>query len=480
MSDVRVKVTAQNETRTGFQQALGDARKFGQEARKSIGGGLGGIGSEIRSSLVGALAGIGIGQFVRSTFEQFGRINDLSQQFGVSAETLQRFGQVASESGSNIEQVAVALSTLTRNVQAAKDGTGEQAEALQRLGLSAQQLGNIDASQGLLKLADAYVASGDKQRAYADVLTIIGARQRNLIPLLQQGSAAILEQASQMSVASDEIIAKADEVGDRFSRLGQQLTVSIGPALIPISQAFLTLFEFIKTGAQQAGGALTSALLASGEVLKGNFAGAGQILKGEVDAFNQRALDLQKTTSDIFSQPATKPPSMLPPEDMDSAGAGPTKEKQKSDSDARKLEQEAARAAEDQARIAKQRRDIDLNIAELDAKLRGDATAQEDIAQQQDFNRIIDQGGSFEQAANFAATQAALRAQQEQQTEATPGMTGSFGASQLQRIGFASNEFFDTRRKEDPTKVMERMLSEQKKTNQILGAGEPLVLPASN
>jgi len=161
MSDVRVKVTAQNETRTGFQQALGDARKFGQEARKSIGGGLGGIGSEIRSSLVGALAGIGIGQFIRSTFEQFGRINDLSQQFGVSAETLQRFGQVASESGSNIEQVAVALSTLTRNVQAAKDGTGEQAEALQRLGLSAQQLGNIDASQGLLKLADAYVASGD-------------------------------------------------------------------------------------------------------------------------------------------------------------------------------------------------------------------------------------------------------------------------------------------------------------------------------
>jgi hypothetical protein len=71
--------------------------------------------------------------------------------------------------------------------------------------------------------------------------------------------------------------------------------------------------------------------------------------------------------------------------------------------------------------------------------------------------------------------QEAARAAQQQAI-----MTGSFGASQLQRIGFASNEFFDTRRKEDPTKVMERMLSEQKKTNQILGAGEPLVLPASN
>jgi hypothetical protein len=479
MSDVRVRVTAQNETRTGFQQALGDARKFGQEARKSIGGGLGGIGAEIRSSLVGALAGIGIGQFVRSTFEQFGRINDLSQQFGVSAETLQRFGQVASESGSNIEQVAVAFSTLTRNLQSAQSGTGAQAEALQKLGLSAADLANLSPEQAFLKLSDALAGASNRNEAYAAALDLIGARQRNLIPLLQQGSAAILEQANQVQVASDEIIAKADEVGDRFSRLGQQLTASIGPALIPISQAFLTLFEFIKTGAQQAGGALTSALLASGEVLKGNFAGAGQILKGEVDAFNQRALDLQKTTSDIFSQPATKPPSMLPPEDMDSAGAGPTKEKQKSDSDARKLEQEAARAEEDQARIAKQRRDIDLNIAELDAKLRGDATAQEDIAQQQDFNRIIDQGGSFEQAANFAATQAALRAQQEQQTEATPGMTGSFGASQLQRIGFASNEFFDTR-KEDPSKLMQQMVSEQKKTNKYLGDADGLYLQPSS
>ena len=150
MSDVRVKVTAQNETRTGFQQALGDARKFGQEARKSIGGGLGGIGAEIRSSLVGALAGIGIGQFVRSTFEQFGRINDLSQQFGVSAETLQRFGQVASESGSNIEQVAVAFSTLTRNLQSAQSGTGAQAEALQKLGLSAADLANLSPEQAFL------------------------------------------------------------------------------------------------------------------------------------------------------------------------------------------------------------------------------------------------------------------------------------------------------------------------------------------
>jgi hypothetical protein len=456
-------VTAQNETRTGFQQALGDARKFGQEARKSIGGGLGGIGSEIRSSLVGALAGIGIGQFVRSTFEQFGRINDLSQQFGVSAETLQRFGQVASESGSNIEQVAVALSTLTRNVQAAKDGTGEQAEALQRLGLSAQQLGNIDASQGLLKLADAYVASGDKQRAYADVLTIIGARQRNLIPLLQQGSAAILEQANQVQVASDEIIAKADEVGDRFARLGQQLTASLGTGLIPISQFFVTLFEFIKTGAQQTAGFLISSFLASGEALKGNFSGAGQILKSELEAFNQRASDLQKTTSDIFAEPQKKPPSMLPPEDTDitpGASSGQKSGTQKGNVTGKQLSPgsiEGIREFEREQEAARRALGPEFGPGTADAAA----------------------GGFRVDAAEFARQQAE-EAAKAMASVASGGMTGSFGASQLQRIGFASNEFFDTRRKEDPSKLMQQMVSEQKKTNKYLGDADGLYLQSSS
>jgi uncharacterized membrane-anchored protein YhcB (DUF1043 family) len=36
MAEVKVKVTAQNETRTGFQQALNDAKQFGNEATRSV------------------------------------------------------------------------------------------------------------------------------------------------------------------------------------------------------------------------------------------------------------------------------------------------------------------------------------------------------------------------------------------------------------------------------------------------------------
>jgi hypothetical protein len=87
-------------------------------------------------------------------------------------------------------------------------------------------------------------------------------------------------------------------------------------------------------------------------------------------------------------------------------------------------------------------------------------------------------GGFRVDAANFALQQReeALRLSQQQAS----GLKGSFGASSLQRIGFASNEFFDTRRNVDPSKIMERMVAEQKKTNQYLGGAEPLVLPASS
>jgi hypothetical protein len=169
-----------------------------------------------------------------------------------------------------------------------------------------------------------------------------------------------------------------------------------------------------------------------------------------------------------------------------------TQEKEKQTREAQRSAEETQREAEQKARLAEQaakeqertakfRQGIDQDIALTEAKLRGDKGAEEDILQQRDIDRAMEGGATFEQAANLAATNALQR--QMEAASAAEGqakMTGSFGASSLQRIGFASNEFFDTRRKEDPTKVMERMLFEQKKTNQILGAGEPLVLPSSN
>ncbi|MDV7395808.1 hypothetical protein RZS08_30740, partial [Arthrospira platensis SPKY1] len=60
------------------------------------------------------------------------------------------------------------------------------------------------------------------------------------------------------------------------------------------------------------------------------------------------------------------------------------------------------------------------------------------------------------------------------------GATGSTGASAFQRIGFASNEFFDTRKAEDPAKETRRAAEFAKEILNILKKGEPLVLPSTS
>ena len=78
------------------------------------------------------------------------------------------------------------------------------------------------------------------------------------------------------------------------------------------------------------------------------------------------------------------------------------------------------------------------------------------------------------------AAQRALELANRQQALDGGGATGSFGASSLQRIGFASNEFFDTRQNKDPAEETRRAAEFIKQILDIIKKGEPLVLPSTN
>jgi hypothetical protein len=59
---------------------------------------------------------------------------------------------------------------------------------------------------------------------------------------------------------------------------------------------------------------------------------------------------------------------------------------------------------------------------------------------------------------------------------ATGGISGSAGASSLQRIGFARDEFFNTRSKKDPAEATEKAIKVLQEIKNALERGEPLVL----
>lgn len=81
-----------------------------------------------------------------------------------------------------------------------------------------------------------------------------------------------------------------------------------------------------------------------------------------------------------------------------------------------------------------------------------------------------------------AASEQAARLMQmfDATNQAPAGFQGSAGASAFQRIGFASNEFFDTRTTPDPTKDTKRAADFAKQIYDLLKKGEPLVLNPTN
>lgn len=468
MAEVNVRIKAQNQTRTGFQQALGDAQNFGNRASGTLRQSFAGVASDIKSSIGGALAGLASFGAIRAIFDKFGRVQDLSEQFGVSAESLQRLGQLATESGSSIDQVAAALSRLIVNVQKAQGGTGAQADALRELGLSASELANISPEEAFFRLSDALRQADGSGGAYAAALDLIGSRQRDLLPLLAQGSEAIRAQADSMNVASDELVAKVDDIGDKFSRLWQNLQVGVGPLIAVIGQLGLTVLSVADSIRDKLATSITTSFMAIGQVLSGNFRTAGEIMRGEADATSQQWDELKKKVESIWSKPPPNP------------GRG-VHAKIEADLEDRRDQESGDRIGTRLGNVTgKQLGPGDFDgIKELEREREAAARA---LGPEFGPGTADAAAGGFRvDAADFALKQReeALRIAQQQAQQTA--FAGDFGASSLQRIGGASTEFFRVRGDSpaDVAKEVKRNADYTKQLVEILKKGEPLVLPSS-
>jgi hypothetical protein len=137
-------------------------------------------------------------------------------------------------------------------------------------------------------------------------------------------------------------------------------------------------------------------------------------------------------------------------------------------------QKEADRATAEADRKRQRASEFKQSTALLEARAIGDRAAEESILQEQDVAKGLEATDSFEDAARFAAAAAALR---QQQAQGAGGQTGSFGASSLQRIGGASEEFFRVR--PDQQREQRRTNELLKQINEAIRSGDPLVLKGS-
>ena len=194
---------------------------------------------EAFKGLSGILVGGAIAAGLKQLMNDFDRVGKLATRFGTSSESIQRVSVAAEIAGTNIEQVANAMTKAgVAASQAALNG-GTMAKTFERAGIDAQQFANAQLDQKVLMVARSFERAGDDAGKTNAIIEILGTRAgANLIPLIQNVQALEKEMAN-VSVVSDQMVRKIEEANDRMTRFGNDAKVAAAGVL----QGFINLSE---------------------------------------------------------------------------------------------------------------------------------------------------------------------------------------------------------------------------------------------
>lgn len=176
-------------------------------------------------------------------------IDDMTQQFDVSAETVQRWNYLALQSGVDATAFSRALIRARAAMADLSTGTANAAtETLTALGISARQFGSDEEMFDSIVKALAEVEDGTLQTAYANEL--FGDKiATQLLPYINAGAADLAKWNAEfeaMPSLTGEEAAELAELDDTFNRLSvtmQYATAQLGEAFAPIIERVVAFIE---------------------------------------------------------------------------------------------------------------------------------------------------------------------------------------------------------------------------------------------
>jgi hypothetical protein len=201
------------------------------------------------SGLGGVLAGGAILAGLKSMMNDFDRVGKLATRFGTSAESIQRVGVAAKVAGSDVEQVAQAMTKAGIAASKAVEQGGPMAELFERAGINAREFAKANIDQKLLMIAEAYRAAGNDAQKTNAIIEIMGSRAGgNLIPLISNVE-ALREEMANVSVATDETVRAIEQANDRMTRFGNSIKVAFAGGLQALTNFSERLGDVLGGGA---------------------------------------------------------------------------------------------------------------------------------------------------------------------------------------------------------------------------------------
>ena len=229
-------------------------------ALASVGGKVGSLGKNLTTSAIAPVAALltlsAAVNGTKSALDKFSKINDQSIAAGIDPEFFQGIAYQAKLSGVGIDNVAEALATFAKNAGLASEGKGRMVATLQAL--NPELLKNIQAANSqeerIRLVADAIKNAKDQAQAAAIASAAFGDSGVKLVQSFADGGAAIdqtIAKAKEMGIIVDrDVIAHADELGDKWDTVATILDTKVKSALIGLAPSMVKLVDL---AAQYAG-----------------------------------------------------------------------------------------------------------------------------------------------------------------------------------------------------------------------------------
>jgi len=222
---LKIELTAVDKTTAAFNSIQSNMMKMGNGAMML---------SRSFTAISVALAGVGVIGSFKKLIDQADSMNDLSKKTGVAIGELSKFSQAALMSGTSIEGVAVGLKKLSSNIVEAAGGNKELSKIFNILGVDVKNAdGSIrNAGSVMLDISNIFATMEDGALKNALAVKLFGKAGADLIPMLNEGSAAI-----------------------------EKFKVVIGPELAAESERFNDNLELISSNIQMVGNNIATAFL---------------------------------------------------------------------------------------------------------------------------------------------------------------------------------------------------------------------------
>ena len=228
--------------------------------------------------IVAALAGLSFTGIVKGAIDSAAALDDMAEVTGASVENLSKLQAVAKVSGVDMGVVEGAMVRLTKALAGADDESKGAAKALAAIGLSMQDLRQMDSADALTAVALALNKYEDGAGKTAAAIAILGRNGAQALPYLKD----LAEAGTVNATVTAQQAAEAEKLQKAWNRMTNDVATLARTIVMDLVPALQKLTGLANQPAVGVGGALAASL--DRALVGGNIQARIRELQDELDA----------------------------------------------------------------------------------------------------------------------------------------------------------------------------------------------------